>query len=258
MMDQRTPGTTATPNTNVIRNFLSSVVPWPSDDEEGFITIHWKFPGREGFRGKPCRNVEEALAQVVRLQDKGCDIYFGLFRTALNDGTRDRANAIVTGSLFADADVDPDNPKAFASFPEALASIFAFCIELKIPKPSLIVLSGGGFHVYWLSDKTLPVEDWQPFADALMHAIRSAGTQGQGCWRHRRRRQGAAGAGHDQLEVGRASTAGTSAGPILARRAARFCERVRATAEDSARRSSGSQATELQASWAGAGSLQAS
>ena len=170
--------------------------------------------------------MEEALAQVIRLRGKGCDIYFGLFRTRLSDGTRDRANAIVTSSLFADADVNPDNPKAFASFPEALASIFAFCIELEIPKPSLIVFSGGGFHVYWLSDKTLPVEDWQPFADALMNAIRRAESRSRMLASPETPRAGLAGAGHDQLEAGRQSTAGPSAVEILHRHAARLRSRI--------------------------------
>ena len=36
-----TPGSEPTPDTNVIRDFLLSVAPFPADNEEGFVKIHW-------------------------------------------------------------------------------------------------------------------------------------------------------------------------------------------------------------------------
>ena len=58
---------------------------------------------------------------------------------------------------------------------EALAALYNFCINHGIPKPSLIVRTGGGLHVYWLSDRVLTVDEWQPYANGLKAAAKAAG-----------------------------------------------------------------------------------
>ena len=105
------------------------------------------------------------------------------------------------GSLFAMPISIPSNDRCFPDLPEAIASILAFCIKLGIPKPSLMVFTGGGLHVYWLSDKMLTVEDWQPFADGLKAAMRDARVAGQGYRPDRGLCPGATGAGHVKLQI---------------------------------------------------------
>ena len=39
----------------------------------------------------------------------------------------------------------------------------------------LLVVTGGGLHAYWLSDRVLTVEEWQPYADGLKDAAKTAG-----------------------------------------------------------------------------------
>ena len=153
------------------RDFLLAVAPFPADNEEGFVNIHRLNPEKKGLPGKSCRTVEQALKEVARLQGKGCHIYFCVSRQRLGKGNRSRANTTGMWSLFVAADIDPNNPQCFPDLPEAISSILAFCHHLGIPKPSLVVFTGGGLHVYWLSDKMLTVEDWQPYADGLKAAM---------------------------------------------------------------------------------------
>jgi len=182
--------------TTAVRDFLLAVVPWPATKADGFITIHWHRPGMD-FLGRSCRTIDEALQIITQLN--GFDVYFCLSRQRDGRGKRSHANATGMQAIWTDADVDPDNPKCYASHEEAINAILDFCRQQQIPEPSLIVDSGGGLHVYWLSDRILSVDEWQPFADALMNAIRHAGLKIKDHRRYRRCRPGFAGARHAQL-----------------------------------------------------------
>jgi hypothetical protein len=154
--------------------FLDLVVP---QVDEGFITIHWKIPEKQKnsprtvFHGRAFKTAVEAAAFVASLHGKGCDVWFATARHRTDSGTRTKASAQLMGSVFVDGDINPDDPKCFPTLQEALVAILKFCADMGIPEPSLIVMSGGGIHVYWLSDKHLDIETWQEFADALRNAM---------------------------------------------------------------------------------------
>jgi hypothetical protein len=160
--------------------FLNLVVP---QVDEGFITIHWKVPEKQKsqrhtpFHGKAFKTAAEAAAFVASLYGKGCDVWFATARHRSNSGTRTKASAQLMGSLFIDGDIDPTDPKCFPTLQAALVGVLGFCADMGIPEPSLVVMSGGGIHVYWLSDKPLDIETWQEFADALRNAMDHAGLQ---------------------------------------------------------------------------------
>jgi hypothetical protein len=151
-----------------LKRFFELVVPW---DVGGYLSIHWLLPG--GMPGRSCRTVDDALNTVAELARGKVNIYFCLSRQKLNAGHRDRDNALALCSVWMDLDIDPDNPKKYATIEEALANLFLFCDQLGIPRPSILVASGHGLHAYWLSDRTLTVEEWQPYADALKTAARN-------------------------------------------------------------------------------------
>src|SRR5262249_54256948 len=44
-----------------------------------------------------------------------------------------------------------------------------------LPRPSTIVNSGGGLHVYWTFDRALTVLEWNPLAQALVNAAKDFG-----------------------------------------------------------------------------------
>jgi hypothetical protein len=53
----------------------------------------------------------------------------------------------------------------------ALTELFKFLAKVGLPKPSIIVNSGGGFHIYWTSNKPLLPHEWQPYAEGLRELL---------------------------------------------------------------------------------------
>jgi Domain of unknown function (DUF927) len=151
------------------REFLATVVPW---DSGGYVTIHWRRTDGQhhGFSGRSCQSLDDVFAVLANLKDVRADVYFCISTQRTNSGKRSRVNAMNLRVVPVDLDVDPDNPKKYASLAEAIAALFHFCQLLDIPNPSFLVASGGGLHAYWLSDRVLTVDQWQPFADVLKTA----------------------------------------------------------------------------------------
>ena len=157
------------------KEFLSVVVPW---EPGGYVTIHWQIPGKKGFPGKSFLTLNEAVEFIAELRQQGnCNIYFCLSQQRFNGGKRSRAGATGMNSVWADADVNPDDPRCYSRMAEAIADFLRFCLQMGIPKPSIMVKSGGGLHVYWLSNRTLSIEDWEPFASTLKNAFKFANMQ---------------------------------------------------------------------------------
>jgi hypothetical protein len=143
-----------------LKEFLQLVVPW---DCGGYFSVHWQRPGMKGFPGHSFQTIDAAL--ITDLQaGPHANIYFCLSR---HNGRRDRDNAIALQAVWMDIDVDPADDKKYSTVAEAIVSLFWFCDQLGIPRPSFIVASGGGVHAYWLSRRALAVNEWQLFANAL-------------------------------------------------------------------------------------------
>lgn len=158
-----------------IRDFLLRVLPWPGDEKPGFCNIHtqWRINGKTPWSGVPTRDVDDFLQQVHRHNQMRTppDIYMCLSRQAdvKIDGDKQKAaksqdKALALKSIFLDIDV---KEKAFKNVGEALDAVKSFYAKYKIPTPSAYVASGGGLHVYWISQKELTREDWQPYAEGL-------------------------------------------------------------------------------------------
>lgn len=92
-------------------------------------------------------------AHIPAAWAKNCNVYFGIHPTN-NRGTQYSRSKIddiaAVNCLFAEFDV----PKNFENKAAALVHIRALD-----PAPSALVNSGGGFHCYWLLDKTYTISD---------------------------------------------------------------------------------------------------
>ena len=155
------------------------MVAWPGPNDPGYVNIHYKSPKGPGMRGRAFT----AIGDFMSFAQSGAvspgwmtDCYFCLstqaahgkvFKNALT-AHRHRDTAIRFKSIWLDVDVKPDKPEeAYGSVKEALAGLGAFVQEANLPPPTAIVLSGGGLHVYWISDTPLTPEEWTPYAQGL-------------------------------------------------------------------------------------------
>ena len=165
-----------------ITRFFGHVAPWPTDDE-GYINVHWTQVAarseRPFWRGKPTNSVSEAVALVERLLrlSRVRDVYFCLSRQRAYKldqfgkvvAHRSKDNAIALKSIWLDIDVK-DPPKGYATAGEAAAALKSFYHAVGLPPPSAVVCSGGGLHVYWISQAPLTPDEWRPLAECLKNA----------------------------------------------------------------------------------------
>jgi Domain of unknown function (DUF927)/Primase C terminal 2 (PriCT-2) len=176
------------------RTHLAKVLPWPQEgDEPAFANIHWTFvpenleTGRKPpWTGRAVKSLDEAVRTVqFALNNKNTrDIYVCLStqREAQERVSqkgfkycvpiRNQDNAVALKALWIDIDAYKPGPTGYASQPEAMAALGAFLKATSLPRPSVMVQSGGGVHVYWTLDRALTRQDWEPLAFALAEAIR--------------------------------------------------------------------------------------
>ena len=171
---------------------MARVVPWPQDGDAPFyVNVHWtaKAPDKEKpfWSGRATRSVQDAVKTIewaLRLPETR-DVYLCLSsqrtaqqRVSQKGSTyltpiRSQDNAVGLKSLFLDIDI-----KAGSGYPtvgEAAKALADFLKDAELPKPTMIVGSGGGMHVYWVLERAIMPHEWQPLADALAQATRQHG-----------------------------------------------------------------------------------
>jgi len=110
-----------------------------------------------------------ASAIVLRTAKAGHDVYFAPASFKSSD-SRKSENAIGATSLWMDIDVGPDkgaNGSGYATIEAALDELYIFCDATGIPRPTLIICSGSGLHVYWVLDQFIGPKLWLMLATKL-------------------------------------------------------------------------------------------
>jgi hypothetical protein len=178
--------------------YLAKALPWPLDgDAPAFVDICWTFMPNDGLRpgqkslpwtGRAARDLSEAVNAVKYALSRPStrDIYACLStqRTAKekvgkNGGKyftpiRGQSNAVAIKTLFLDIDFK-GGPNGYDTQEEAVRELARFLKETKLPKPSMMVLSGGGVHTYWVVSPALTPAEWQPRSYALAQATKQHG-----------------------------------------------------------------------------------
>lgn len=125
--------------------------------------------------------------ELARMDAMHESTYFALagFKEGFHDGPVDpvtkkpkrqlrvRTNVESLKALWFDIDFKPKKdgtPAKHKTVPEAAQALKAFSVATGIPTPTVLVSSGNGVHVYWPFDQPVPLERWQPLADALKAA----------------------------------------------------------------------------------------
>ena len=98
------------------------------------------------------QTVDNLVEAAGNFDHDGYDAYFAL-ATFGDNNSRKADNVSHLKSLFLDLDCGEGKP--YATQHEAIKALQEFCRALRIPKPSVIVNSGRGVHVYWVLDLSL-------------------------------------------------------------------------------------------------------
>ena len=159
--------------------FLRCVVPWPAPGGPGYINLHYKNPRHLGMAGKPFTTLHDTLSYISWAQGHPSyvsDLYFCLSQQAENGGpsngklraARSAENATSLKAIWIDLDGNKSDPgKGYPTKDAALDAFAKFITASQLPPPSAIVNSGGGFHIYWISDQPLTLDEWRPYANGL-------------------------------------------------------------------------------------------
>lgn len=177
---------------NDARSFLQRVLPWSADEANTYKCIHWTFKPKDKAQklltGGSSQKLDD-LMEMIQLHAGHVDVYTALASFKMADvtaktvsgrdrrfskPTRTQANVSAIKCLYLDLDVSQDlNKNAYRDQDEALTGLVQFVRDARLPAPNLVVASGGGgFHVYWVLDRPLSLQIWQPLANALAEATK--------------------------------------------------------------------------------------
>ncbi len=171
-----------------IADFFSRIVVWPSPTVPGFINLHYKNPNHGGMGGRPFNDLSQFLSVILWCNAHPgfvSDVYFCLSQQAKTGMTKDgrrvtaarsAQDAQALNALWIDLDGNKTDPKK--GYPTLEAALKAFKAWLKasgMPLPTFMICSGGGYHIYWVSDKPLTPDEWRQYAEGLWTLIQRHG-----------------------------------------------------------------------------------
>lgn len=154
-INPKTSGSELADTKKTIQKFIETL--YGSYANDGHLAIWTKQTRASHFF--TCDEFEKAT-NTAQLLCKGMDVYFGvgLQEEKPKDGGRGTADSVVCiPGLWLDIDVKGPNHKEDNLPPDnesALKLLESFNLE-----PTLIVSTGGGFHVYWLFDEPMYLRD---------------------------------------------------------------------------------------------------
>lgn len=174
-----------------LKTFLARTLPWPEEGEH-YVNVHWlqwsDNAQRSFWSGRAVRSVDEA-ARTIRwaqgLPDTR-DIYICMSAQKEAEPKvsgkghhyflpiRNKQNAIALKDLYLDIDVKGGD-KGYDDLRAAGAALAEFVQAIDIPRPTMLIGSGGGMHAHWELDRALPPAEWQVLANALAEATRQHG-----------------------------------------------------------------------------------
>jgi hypothetical protein len=182
----------STPDLDQARRFLAKALPWPIPGE-GYVNIYWTRQGqgydRPMWTGRAVSSVNEAANTIQFALKDGAtrDVYVAMSsqreceeRTSAKGhkyraAVRSQQNAVALKSFYIDLDAKGTDKNSYASKDEAIEALAAFLKATGLPKPSIIVDSGGGYHVHFTVSSALTPARWKELAYALAEATKQHG-----------------------------------------------------------------------------------
>ncbi|QOZ23135.1 hypothetical protein XH93_05275 [Bradyrhizobium sp. CCBAU 51753] len=160
---------------------------WPADTNSptDWINVHVNAknnePAKNGGKpwvvGWPFKTVDEVLNCISWVKSTADFFNVWVCMSQQRDVTprpgkapkalRKAMNATALKAIWIDCDVKSGDPKHYDTVSDALDALDAFRGKVGLPFPSMTVNSGGGLHVYWVSDAPLSPDEWRPYAEGL-------------------------------------------------------------------------------------------
>jgi putative DNA primase/helicase len=144
-----------------IRRFLQAVRP----PGRGYLfTLKKKRPKQTAFASNHA--AEESIFKAISQRE---DVFVSLAQFREDSPKREGAFAEHFASVWVDIDVECGDGKAkpYASRAAGMEALEAFLSQTALPRPSLLVNSGGGIHAYWCFSEIIDKTAWQSCAKAL-------------------------------------------------------------------------------------------
>lgn len=189
------------------KQFLARVVAWPQDGEPlAYVNIHNTFIPKDPttlrkesdgtvrypWSGMACKSLNEAARVVANSKGKAeiRDVYFCTSTQAIAEekvsqkgfkylkAARSADNAVKMKAVFIDIDLTDgkkDKSKGYDDIAALKQGLAKFLKDTGLPRPTLMVFSGGGLHVYWTLQDALTIDKWLPLAYALAEATKRHG-----------------------------------------------------------------------------------
>ena len=136
--------------------------------QDGWIAIVGITSGND-VRQILCSTYEDAEDAIDKLKNQNRNVYFGVAK--YKDGTsRVKDNVLALKAFWVDLDCGEDKavvnattgrPKGYIDQTTAITALRKFCKDTSLPIPYL-VNSGRGIHAYWVMDRDLTREEWEP------------------------------------------------------------------------------------------------
>jgi hypothetical protein len=144
-----------TDNKQTMRSFFRLL--YGNNLQKGHIVI-WTKQDRGSYFFSP-DEIDEG-SEKSRFLCRNMDVYYGvgLQKEEAANGGRGTADSVVTiPGLWLDIDIHGPNHSA-ENLPPDKDSVFVLLKSFKL-KPTIIVSTGGGFHLYWLFDQPMVIEN---------------------------------------------------------------------------------------------------
>jgi hypothetical protein len=166
-----------------IRKFLETVLVWPQQHGTGWINLHVnrrndtaKNEGKPWVVGWPHKDINEFIKRSLWI-DNTSDMFnvwmcmsqqseCGKNANGKPKAIRLAKNATWLKSIWIDCDIKA-GPEHYGTEAEALGALDDFFAKTGLPMPSAIVGSGGGLHVYWISETPMSPNEWADYAEGL-------------------------------------------------------------------------------------------
>lgn len=177
------------------RAFLSRVLPWDqSSNTPVYCNLHWRYakpgvdPKAYPWTGRAVTSVDDMIKRlqwVSNLPDTR-DIYICLSsqanavqRMSKNGyaylaAQRSKVDAVALKTFYIDIDFKGGD-NGYDTQGEAVAALGKFLEATGLPRPNVVVATGGGMHVYWVLDKAIDPAAWHVRATALAEATKELG-----------------------------------------------------------------------------------